>query len=113
MDDVIVAVAVAVAGGVSVVVAMGSEGAADVFGVDTEDSGVGKVSVVVVMGSVGKTEVVGVVVIDMVSVAGVVDVGTEVSGVVLAGVLQLVKGRACGPPAWKQISSPEPSALKL
>ncbi len=37
----------------------------------------------------------------MVSVAGVVDVGTEVSGVVLAGVLQLVKGRACGPPALK------------
>jgi hypothetical protein len=35
----------------------------------------------------------------VVSVAGVVDVGNEVSGVVLAGVLQLVKGRACGPPA--------------
>ena len=49
----------------------------------------------------------------MVSVAGVVDAETEVSGVVLANVLQLVKGRACGPPAWKQISSPEPSALKL
>jgi hypothetical protein len=49
----------------------------------------------------------------VVSVAGVVDAETEVSGVVLANALQLVKGRACGPPAWKQISSPEPSALKL
>ena len=61
MDDVIVAVAVAVTGGVSVVVVMGSEGAADVFGVVGEDSGVGAVSVVVVMGSVIAADVFGVV----------------------------------------------------
>jgi hypothetical protein len=56
VDDVIVVVAVAVAGGISVVVVMGSEGAADVFGVVGDDSWGGAVSVVAVIGSVSETE---------------------------------------------------------
>jgi hypothetical protein len=70
------------------------------------------VVVVAVLGVV-IIEVIVVKVVVIVGRLGVVDSGDMVGVLGFVSVVQLVTSRACGPPAWKQISSPEPSALKL